>query len=159
MEEQRINEIIDCSVEAWYLFIKTGLESPFYTQAREHIESREAARITLFNIYLETFPEDYRQRLLEDVDTFLFYARGFIQELSPFAVAGQQDAPLARRISLATVRRLVRELKQDSVTRNHYEFLRAAVDLSRSVDSITETWDSFKEYKFRIFPQHQASVA
>ncbi len=158
MDRQQINEIIDCSVEAWYLFIKTGLESPFYFAAREQIDPRDAARITLFNTYLETFPEHYRNRLLDDVDCFLHYARGFFQELSPFSLAGKLDPPLARMISLATFRRLVRELKPLSPTRDDYEFVRAALYISASVDNIIRTWDDYKEYKFRIYPQLQREL-
>lgn len=159
MDQHQINEIIDCSVEAWRLFIKTGLESPFYEEARQHIDAADAARIALFNTYLETFPESCRGKLLEDVDYFMFYAVGFIQELSPFAMAGQADPPLMRRISLATMRRLIAELKGDLETREHYDFLRAAVYLSSSVDNITRIWDVYKEYKFRIYPQMHVSVA
>lgn len=159
MDRQQINEIIDCSVEAWYLFIQTGLESPFYAEARERIGSPEAAQITLFNTYLETFPDSCRGRLLDDVDYFMFYARGFIQELSPFSLAGKTDPPLARMISLATIRRLSCELKRTLGKQEHLDFLRAALFLSGSVDNITQTWDAYKEYKFRIHPQLHVSVA
>ena len=77
------DEIVQASMEAWNIFIQTGIESEFFRETCSDLGRDWAARMTLMHLYLQTFGEEEQRRLMEDVDFFLRYAVGCFRALVP----------------------------------------------------------------------------
>ena len=151
---------VETSVVGWQDFIEASMASDFYKQSYEVSgDIEKAASLTLFHQYINIFEEDTRKDLLDDVEVFYGYAKGFIEELAPYRYNSKgYDAPM-RSLYLGKIRKLLRkERKKNGEIRDkkHYQFVRALVKFLSSLDYVIEVYDSYKEYRFRILSQLQA---
>lgn len=151
-----LSEIVEASVEGWYLFITTGLTSTFYQNAIKYLNSRDASMITLMHFYLNTFTSYERELLLKDSDHFLIYADGFIRELIPYGKRDIEFFSASKKVFSRAMRKILSPDKKkipDEISYcNRRDFMRAAIKLTSSVDEMIRCWDLYKEYLFRHAP-------
>ncbi|MBL8018950.1 MAG: hypothetical protein JNM27_04715 [Leptospirales bacterium] len=152
---------VETSVETWTLFCAESLKSEFYKVARAKGASLErAASLTLLRNYLSTFSETERERLERDAEFFYGYARGFIEELSPFRyskVGYDQDV---RALFLSKIKTLLRAHRNpDGSIKDEegYVFIRTIVRICSSLDFIIKVHDDYKKFLFREMPQFRTA--
>ncbi len=148
---------VDTSVENWKEFIDSCVTSDFYKIAHEAVGVTDrAASITLLNQYLNIFEEDIREKIINDPEIFYKYAKGFIEELSPYRHDGGEYDPRVRSLYLTKIRNLLREIRNrngEVKDKERYIFICTLVRFLSSLKYITNAYDMYREYHFRILPQ------
>ncbi len=148
---------VETSVDTWVLFITESLKSDFYRLAKEKTGDIErAAALTLLNNYISTFSPRERERLERDPEFFYGYARGFIEELSPFRYSkGGYDRDV-RSAFLSKIKALLRAQRNPDGSfkdEERYVFIQNIVRICSSLDYIIKVHDDYKEFLFRELPQ------
>ncbi|HBS03814.1 MAG TPA: hypothetical protein DEA96_02540 [Leptospiraceae bacterium] len=148
-------EVISNSVIGWSLFVDTAIESNIYSVARESYDPQKAARIALFRLYLEGFNPEERKNLLEKPDYFLQYAFGVVRELYPPHPKNRRTILHNRLVFMTSVRQFLDRERRMSMDRfkEAAQILRAASQMSRSVEEIVRARDLYREFQFRIAAQ------
>lgn len=148
---------LETSVASWREFIEASMASDFFKQSYAISQDIEkAASLTLLHQYINIFEEDARKKVLQDVEVFYEYARGFIEELAPYRYNSKSYDAHIRSLYLGKIRSLLREersRKGKIRNRKHYEFVRTLVKFLSSLDYVVAVYDRYKEYRFRILPQ------
>lgn len=152
---------VETSIQTWMLFCTESLKSDFYRFALEKTkDTNRAASLTLLRNYLSTFSESERARLETDAEFFFGYARGFIEELSPFRYSPSGYNKDARGLFLAKIRALLRSQKDASgkiKDKEFYVFVQNIVRICSSLDYILKVHDDYREFLFREMPQRTGS--
>ena len=148
---------VETSLESWQEFIEASMASDFYKQSYELSgDTEKAASLTLLHQYINIFEKDARKKVLEDVEVFYGYAKGFIEELAPYRYNSKSYNAHVRSLYLSKIRKLLRqERARDGKIRDkkHYAFVRALVKFMSSLDYTIAVYDRYKEYRFRILSQ------
>ncbi|MBI38650.1 MAG: hypothetical protein CMF59_03560 [Leptospiraceae bacterium] len=148
-------EVISNSIVGWSLFVDTAIESNIYRVARESYDPQKAARIALFRLYLEGFTPAERKNLLEKPDYFLQYAFGVVRELYPPHPKNRRTILHNRLVFMTSIRQFLDRERRMSMGRfkEAAQILRAASQMSRSVEEIVRARDLYREFQFRIASQ------
>ncbi|MBU45718.1 MAG: hypothetical protein CMN76_21100 [Spirochaetaceae bacterium] len=154
-EVELYTEVISNSVLGWSIFVDTAIESNIYRVARETYGAQKAARIALFRLYLESFTLQERKELLENPDYFLQYAFGVVRELYPPHPKNRKTIVHNRLIFFISIRQFLEAERR--ISRHRFEeavqILRAASQMSRSVEDIVRARDLYREFQFRVAAQ------
>lgn len=152
---------VETSIQTWIMFCTESLGSDFYRFALEKTGSVDrAASLTLLRNYLSTFSESERARLETDAEFFYGYAKGFIEELSPFRYSASGYNRDARGLFLSKIRALLRGQKNPDGSikdKEFYAFVQNIVRICSSLNYILKVHDEYREFLFREMPQ-QTSV-
>lgn len=147
-------ESVESTIESWMDFCQESIRSPFYQHALASTGNREkAAALTLFWLYLNTFPDSDRERIENDPDLFLEYARSFIRELAPFRYKREGYNRAGRKLLLGKIRRVSREFRSgDPSDQEMLTFFRNIVRFCSSLDFIVHAYDEYRSHRFRNRP-------
>jgi hypothetical protein len=152
---------VETSIQTWMLFCTESLKSDFYRFALEKTgDVNRAAALTLLRNYLSTFSPTERARLETDAEFFYGYAKGFIEELSPFRYNNAGYDRAVRGLFLAKIRALLQSQKDASgkvKDREFYVFVQNIVRICSSLDYILKVHDDYREFLFREMPQHSGA--
>lgn len=150
---------VETSIQTWMLFCTESLKSGFYKKVLEKTgDMNRAAALTLMRNYLSTFSESERMRLEQDPEFFLGYAKGFIEELSPFRYAKEGYDRGIRTLFLSKIRALLQSQKNPDGSikdKEFYVFVRNIVRICSSLDYIVKVHDDYRKYLFRELPQYR----
>ncbi|MCB1171189.1 MAG: hypothetical protein KDK25_12675 [Leptospiraceae bacterium] len=147
-------QTVEASIDSWMDFVEYALASDFYKEAVEKLgDPNRASRITLLWTYLNTFSEKDRRKAEEDPEFFLFYARGFIDELATcrYRKSGYYDRD-TRSLFLGKIKAVLRAQKEDGkiIRPVRYIFLTHVVRFCSNLPFIIESYDMYKDYLFRL---------
>ena len=147
-------QTVEASIESWMDFVEYALASDFYKEALDKLgDPNRASRITLLWTYLNTFSEKDRIRAEEDAEFFLFYARGFIDELATcrYRKEGNYDSE-TRSLFLGKIKAVLRaQTEEGKIVRPvRYIFLTHVVRFCSNMTFIIESYDMYKDYMFRL---------
>jgi len=153
---------VETSVETWMVFITESLKSDFYSFARERTgDITRAAALTLMRNYVSTFSPSERERLEKDAEFFYGYAKGFIEELSPFRYSQSGYDKEVRSLFLAKIRTLLRAQRNPDGSikdKERYVFVETIVRMCSSLDFILKVHDDYKQFLFRELPQVSGKI-
>lgn len=148
---------VETSIQTWMLFCTESLKSDFYRFALEKTANmNRAAALTLLRNYLSTFSDSERARLETDAEFFYGYAKGFIEELSPFRYNPSGYDRNARGLFLSKIRALLRSQKNEDgkiKDKEFYVFVQNIVRICSSLNYILKVHDEYREFLFRDMPQ------
>lgn len=157
--ESRLIRSVDETLQSWMDYIRYCKDSNFYRAARrDGISPQDSAVLTLLWTYLNTFSLRDRERIENDVDSFYFYAKGFLNELSPFRYNRNGYDRTMRAIFLGKIRAVLKDVKAAALHEDGqetYEFLCAIVRYTSSEDYICRAYDLYRRYIFRFRPKVQ----
>ncbi|KAB2934695.1 MAG: hypothetical protein F9K24_02665 [Leptonema illini] len=157
--ENRLIHSVDETLHSWMDYIRYCMDSDFYREARrDGISRQDSAVLTLLWTYLSTFSLRDRERIENDVDSFYFYAKGFLNELSPFRYNRGGYDPTMRAVFMGKIRAVLKDVKAAALHeegRETYEFLCAIVRYTSSEDYICRAYDLYRRYLFRFRPKVQ----
>ena len=160
-KQLQIDELntVETSVETWDDFIQASMQSGFYHQALGHTNDPElAASLTLLHNYIAIFAPEERARIESDVQVFYRYAKGFIDELSPYRYNADGYNKRVRAAFIGKIRSLLKAQKDPAgrvINNEKYTFIRTLVKFCSSLGYIITVHDRYKQYLFRDLPQIQ----
>lgn len=147
-----LDQVTEATLDAWMLFIRTGLNSEYYGRIRARQPSALAAQLTLLHLFIASFETGEQSRLLEDPEYYLRYVRGWMRELVPPKSNNAEYRERARCVYFRAMRILLgRSNPQGRASRpwqnDAHAFIRALTRMSSSEETCLTAWQLYRKVK------------
>ncbi|MCE9499079.1 MAG: hypothetical protein K8R21_00945 [Leptospira sp.] len=144
---------IKTTEDSWRDFVLYSISSDFFKEVRGRTSTiEEAISLTLFNNYLNTFPKEEQERLLNDKAAFMVYAKGFVEILSEYRFSKKSYDKSTRAGFLGMIKNLLREQKDSSGKMKDevkYTFYHSIVQFCSSLEFIELVYERYRAYIFQ----------
>ena len=139
---------IETSVETWHTYINESLDSDYFKNNLTKISNiNDLAALTIFYQYLSIFDQDLQKKVLNDINLFKKFLKGFYTSLVPYKYSSKGYDKKIRAKFFSRIRVLLNQNKNENGTIkdvNRYIFTKTLLKFLSSEKFMLDIYTKYK---------------